>query len=135
MEISKQFTSALRSSKLGWYENFREQNLLLNNSSSNILLIEDSLISNISRYQDVWSQYFSKRNTLKFSIPGDEVQCLLWRITNLKFSSNLISSCIFIPCGIYNVDHNSPEETYFIWSFRTSTLSSRQNCNHSVTPT
>ena len=135
MEISKQFTPALRSSKLGWYENFREQNLLLNNSSSNILLIEDSLISNISRYQDVWSQYFSKRDTLKFSFPGDEVQSLLWRITNLKFSSNLTSSCIFIPCGIYNVDHNSPEETYFIWNSRTSTLPSRQNCNHSVTPT
>ena len=110
MELSKQFIPAPMSSKLGWYEDFREQNVLLNNLSSNILLIGDSLISNISRYQDVWSQYFSERNTLKFSIPGDKVQSLLLRITNLKFSSNLTSSCIFIPCGIYSVDHNSPEE-------------------------
>ena len=80
MEISKHFIPAPRSSKLGWHEKFREQNFLLNDSPSNILLIGDSLISNISRYQDVWSQYFSKHNTLNFGIPENKIQNLSWRI-------------------------------------------------------
>ena len=28
----------------------------------------------------------------------------------MKFPSNSTLSCIFILCGTYNVDHNSPEE-------------------------
>ena len=110
MEISKRFIPAPRSSKIGWYEKFREQNFLINNSPSDILLIRDSLISNISRYQDVWSEHFSKHNTLNFGIPGDKIQNLLWRIKSMRLPSNSTLSCIFILCGTYNVDHNSPEE-------------------------
>ena len=77
---------------------------------SKIVLIGDSLISNISRYHDVWSEYFSKHNTLNFGIPGDKIQNLLGNIKNLKFPSNSTLSCIFILCGTSNVDQNSPEE-------------------------
>ena len=43
IEISNHFIPARRSSKLGWYEKFREQIFLLNDWPSNILLIGDSL--------------------------------------------------------------------------------------------
>ena len=46
-------------------------------------------MSNISRYQDVWSEYFSKHNTLNVGIPGEKIQNLLWKIESLKFPSNL----------------------------------------------
>ena len=80
-----------------------------------MLLIGDSLISSINRYQDVWSEYFSKHNTLNFVLPEDKTQNLLWRIKKLKFPSNSTLSCIFIYCifilcGRNNMDHNSPEE-------------------------
>ena len=110
MEIRNQFIPARRSSKLGWYEKFQEQKFLLNNSSSNISLIGDSLISNISRCEDVWFEYFPKHNWFNFGIPGDKIQNLLWRIKSLKFPSNSTLSCIFILCGTNNVNHNSPEE-------------------------
>ena len=77
---------------------------------SNILLIGDSLTSNITRYGDVWSDYFSKHKALNIGIPGDKIQNLLWRLKNLKFPSNSTLSCIFILCGTNNVDYNSPEE-------------------------
>ena len=126
IEISNEFIPARRSSKLGWYEKFWQQHFLLNDSPSNILLIEDSLISNITRYEDVWSDYFSKHNMLNFGIPGDKIQNLLWRIKNLEFPLNSTLSCIFILCGTNNVDRNSPwgncKWTYFIWNLCTSTL-------------
>ena len=105
MKISKRFIPASRSSKLGWYEKFREQIFLLNDSPSNILLMGDSLISNISKCQDVWSEYFSKHSTLNFGIPGDKIQDLLWRRKNLRFPSNSTLSCIFFLCGTNNVDN------------------------------
>ena len=78
MEMSKRFIPAPKSSKLGWYEKFREQIFLQNNSPSSILLIGgSSLLSNISRYQDVWSEYLSKHNTLNFGISGEKIQNLL----------------------------------------------------------
>ena len=74
----------------------RTEKVLLNDSPSNILLIGDSLILNISWYQDVWSEYFSKHNTFNFGILGDKIQNLLWRIKNLKFPSNSTLFYIFI---------------------------------------
>ena len=110
IEISKHCIPAPRSSKLRWYKKFWEQKFLLNDSAANILLTRDSLISNISRYQDVWSEYFSKHSTLNVGIPGEKIQNLLWKIENLEFTSNLTWSCIFILCGTNNVDHNSAGE-------------------------
>ena len=110
MEIRNQFIPARRSSKLGWYEKFQEQKFLLNNWSSNISLIGDSLISNISRYEDVWFEYFAKHNWFNFGIPGDKIQNLLWSIKSLKFPSNSTLSCIFILWVTNNVNQNSPVE-------------------------
>ena len=57
---------------------------LLNYSTSNILLTRDSLLSNISRYQEVWSEYISKHNTSNFFILGDQIQNLLWKMKNTE---------------------------------------------------
>ena len=83
------------------------ENLLL---AKYLLSVTAPLISNITRYLDVWSEYFSKHNVLNFGIPGEKIQNLLGRIKNLKSPSNSTLSCIFILCGTNNVDHNSPEE-------------------------
>ena len=116
MEISKYLIPAPRSSKLGWYEKLQEQNflLLLNDLPLSILLIGDPLIPNISRYLDVWSEYFSKHHTLSFGVPGDKIQNLLWRIKNLKLLSlrtgniNIIYSLLESECpkhSLYSYNH------------------------------
>ena len=110
MEISSSFIRVPRNGKLGWYEEFKQHNFSLQQSPTKILLIGDSLISNWSRYPDVWKNYFSIHNTLNFGIPGDKIQNMLWRPNKLNFSKNCSMKYIFIPGGTNNVDHNSPEE-------------------------
>ena len=98
-----------RNGKPGWYEKFREHNFLLNQSPSKIMLIGDSLISNLSRYSVIWRKYFSSHNTLNFGIPRDKIQNVLWRIQNLKCITHKIKHT-FILCGTNNLVHNNPED-------------------------
>ena len=50
------FIPTSRNGKRGWYNTFREQNSLLNQSSAKILLIGDSIISNLDRYPKIWEK-------------------------------------------------------------------------------
>ena len=87
--------------------------LLLQQSSAKTLLIGDSLISNFSRYPDVWKNYFSIHNKLNFGIPGDKIQNILWRLNNLNFSKHYsirIIKHVFILGRTNNVNHKSPEK-------------------------
>ena len=98
-----------RNDKHGWYDQFRKHNLLLNKSKAKLLIIGDSLVSNLSRYPEIWRKYFSNHGALNFGIAGDKAQNVLWRVNNLHFSSNLHLKYIFILCGTNNIDHNSPQ--------------------------
>ena len=102
------FIPTSRIGKPDWYNKFRQQNYLLNQSLSKILLIGDSIISNLGRYHEIWKKYFSSNNTLNFGIPGDKIQHVLWRIQNLNFSNNFSIKYIFILRGTINLDHNPP---------------------------
>ena len=72
-------------------------------------IIGDSLISNLSRYPEIWRKYFSNHGALNFGIAGDKAQNVLWRVNNLHFSSDLHLKYIFIFYGSNNIDHNSPQ--------------------------
>ena len=79
METSH-FIPTSRIGKPGWCNKFREQSCILNQSPSKILLIGDSVISNLGRYPVNWKKYFFRNNTLNFGIPGDKIQHVLRRI-------------------------------------------------------
>ena len=98
-----------RNGKHGWYDQFRKHNLLLKKSKAKLLIIGDSLVSNLSRYPEIWRKYFSNHGALNFGIAGDKAQNVLWRVNNLHFSSDLHLKYIFILCGTNNIDHNSPQ--------------------------
>ena len=115
-----------RNGKAGWYKSFQEHNYLLQQSPAKILLIGDSLISNLTRYPDIWKSYFSRHNALNFGIPGDKVQNILWRINNLNFSKITSLKYVFILGGTNNIDHNSPEE--IVSSLISSGLSIQNHC-------
>ena len=66
MEISSRVIPVPRHGKFGWSEKFKQHNFLLQESPAKVILIGDSLISNSSRYPDVWKNYFSVNNTLNF---------------------------------------------------------------------
>ena len=129
METSH-FIPTSRIGKPGWYNKFREQSYLLNQSSSKILLIGDSLISNLRRYPEIWKKYFSSNNTLNFGIPGDKIQHVLWRIQNLNFSNNFSIKHIFIRCRTNNLDHNPPEE--LVNGIILSGISAKKQCHNAT---
>ena len=58
MEISSPVIPVPRNGKLDWYEKFKQHNFLLQESPAKVILIGDSLISNLSRYPDVWKKNF-----------------------------------------------------------------------------
>ena len=90
-------------------------------------MIDDSLISNLSRYP-VWKNYFSIHNMLNFGIQGDKIQNILWQLNNLNFSKNCSIKYVFILGGTNNVDHNSPEE--IANGLITSGLSAQAQCQN-----
>ena len=98
-----------RNGKHGWYDQFQKHNILLNTSKAKMLIIGDSLVSNLSRYLEIWRKYFIYLRALNCGIAGDKAQNVLWRVKNLHFSSNLGLKCVFIFCGTNNIDHNPPQ--------------------------
>ena len=110
MEISSPVIPVPRNRKRGWYEKFKQHNLLLKESPAKVILIGDPLISNLSRYPDVWKNYFSIHNTLNFGIQGDKIQNMQWRLNSLNFSKDCSIKYVFILGGTNNVDHDFPEE-------------------------
>ena len=47
-------------------------------------LIDDSIIDNFSKFSSIFRKHFSKFNTLSFSIGGDKIQNVLWRINKMS---------------------------------------------------
>ena len=86
IEISSSAVPIPRNGKLGWHEKFKQHNFLLQESPVEIILIGDSLISNVNRYPNVWKNYFSIHIMLNFGIHSDKIQNILWQLNNLNFS-------------------------------------------------
>ena len=128
MEISSPASPVPTNGNLGWYGKFKQHNCLLQESPAKVILIGDSLISNLNRYPDVWKNYFSIHNTLNFGIQGVKIQNILWRLNNLNFSKNCSIKYVFILGGTNNVDHNSPEE--IANGLITSGLSAQAQCQN-----
>ena len=78
-------TSLSPTPRNGYYDQFQKHNLLLNNSKVKILLVDNSLVSNLSRYPEIWRKYFMNHGALNFSIAGDKAQNDLWRANNFHF--------------------------------------------------
>ena len=85
-----------RNDKLGWYHQFQKCNVLLSNSKAKTLIVSDSLVSNVSRYPEIWRKPFINNGTFIFDIPGDKVINVLLRVYFLHFWSNLNFFFFFI---------------------------------------
>ena len=74
-----------------------------------MLIVSDSLFSNLSCYPEILRKYFNNHGTLNFGIARDSVENVFWRTNNLYFSSKLNLKYVFIHCDTNNIDHNFPQ--------------------------
>ena len=97
-------TPSNRPNKVGWYETHKSHSRLAKSTRSDIVLIGDSIIAGLKRYNDVWQQHFAK--TLNFGISSDKTQHVLMRAQQITFSSSV--KYIIIHCGTNNIDSDNP---------------------------
>ena len=104
----KTWTPTARNIKPRWYTQHNKFVKYSQLGGTEILLIGDSIINGLLRYNRVWSKYFgplSKTKALNFGISGDCTQDVLWRIQNGEVPKDL-STCV-IHCGTNNIGKDS----------------------------
>ena len=62
---------------------------MIKDSKTNTLLLEDSIVADLSRYLNVWNEYLAPINALNVSIGGDPIENFLWWAINLLLPSSL----------------------------------------------
>ena len=75
----KALTSSTRFNKINWIENHKNHCVIVKCSTVKSLLLGDSIIAGLKRYDNMWKKYFS--DTLNFETGGDRVD-VFWRATN-----------------------------------------------------
>ena len=96
-----------RNNKVGWYKTHSNLDILAKRLHSSVLLIGDSIVSSLSRYQTVWKKYFKPNKALNCGIPRDTTQHVLWRSENLSVSPSV--KYVVVHCGTSNLDHHEPK--------------------------
>ena len=51
---------------------------MIKDSKPNTLLLGGSIVVDLSRYPNVWNEYFALINALNLGIGGDRVKSILW---------------------------------------------------------
>jgi len=105
MEFHKSINSSPRYSKI---DTFRKHQKEGERSTTKLLLIGDSLITNLNFFKNVWNDYFLPSRALNFGISGDKIGNVLWRIENYSYQASL--SHIFFLFGTSNIEINSPTQ-------------------------
>ena len=94
---SKTTTPCGRFFKDGWHKQHQYHNKCLKTKESlNTLLIRDSIIYGLGRYQEVWNNFFGT-SAINCGIRGDSVENTLWRAENLAILRN--TKEVVILCG------------------------------------
>ena len=69
------------------------------------LLLGDSIIAGLARYQNLWKKYFVSLNAINLGIRGDRVENVLWRAISLPLPSSVRN--IVVQCGTNNISTDS----------------------------
>ena len=87
--------------KEGWFEN-HQKHICLRMQPTN-LLIGNSTVAGLTRYQNIWKKYFKFPNC---GITGDKLQYVIWRAKNPFIPPSV--KLIVISCETNNLDYNDP---------------------------
>ena len=94
--------------KSNWVEYHRNHCFKIKDSKPNTLLLGDSIAVGLSRYPNVWNEYFAQINTLNLGIGGDRVENVLWRAIHLPLPSSVKN--VVILCGTNNISIDTPRD-------------------------
>ena len=72
------------------------------------IIIGDSIVAGLSRYQNVRGKFLKPLKVLNCGIGGDRIQHVLWRALNLPASQNLKN--VVVLCGTNNLLLDSPKD-------------------------
>ena len=101
-------TPTERFNKYNWVEYQRNHCFMIKDSKPNTLLLGGSIVTGLSRYPNVWNEYFAPINALNLGIGGDRVENVLWRTIDLSFPSSVKN--VVILCGTNNVPIDTPRD-------------------------
>ena len=62
---------------------------MIKNAKPNTLLLGDFIVAGLSRYPNVWNEYFAPINALNLGIGGDCIENVLWWAIDLPLPSSL----------------------------------------------
>ena len=95
-------------SKSSWIECHRNYCLKMKVTNPNTLLLGDSIIAGLARYQNVWKKYFVSLNAMNLCIRDDRVENVLWRAISLPLPSSVRN--IVVHCGTNNISTDPPRD-------------------------
>ena len=86
----------------------RNHCFMIKDLKSNTIILEDSIVAGLSRYQNVWNEYLALLNALNLGIGGDRVKNALWPAINLPLLPSVQN--ILILCGTNNISIDTPRD-------------------------
>ena len=95
-------------SKTGWIETHYHQKESLGKSYASVVVIGDSIVAALKRYQTVWRNFISQYKTVNLGIGGHRIENVLWRINDIVLPKSIRS--VGIHCGTNNIDSSSSNE-------------------------
>ena len=98
----------LRFGKSSWIECHRNHCLTIKATNPNTLLLRDSIIAGLVRYQTVLEKYFVSLNTMNLGISGDLVGNVFWQAICLPLPSSVRD--IVVQGGTNNISTDSPRD-------------------------
>ena len=101
-------TPSTRFSKLNWLNFHNNHCSKLAKNTFETILIGDSIISGLCRYQNIWKIFLKPLKALNSGIGGDRIQHVLWHALNLSVSSNLKNDVVL--CEASKLLPDSPED-------------------------
>ena len=100
-------TPSTRFSKMNWLNIHYNHCSELAKNTFETILIGDSRVVGLSRYQNVWDKFLKPLKALNCGVGGDRIQHVLWCAHNLPVSS--IPKNVVVLCGTNNLLLNSPK--------------------------
>ena len=94
-------TPSTRFSKMNWLNFHYDQCSKLAKNTFETIIIDDSIVGGLSRYQNVRDNFLKPLKALNCGIGGDRIQHVLWRALNLPVSPNLKN--VVVLCGTNNL--------------------------------
>ena len=106
--IAHHSLTGLRFSKMNWlniHHNYCSKYLAKNTFET--ILIGDSIVAGLSRYQHVWEKFLKPPKALNCGVGGKIIQHVLWHVLSLPVFSHLKNVVL---CGNNNLPLDSPKD-------------------------